>query len=366
MATEKVGGLLEGIESPVAFVIRELMQRELPKYMRSLENRSPDLYYTGAWAFNDESPEAKQLKSKLLAGLVFAGWIGERLTDKFGSQSPRAKIVEMVFGDFPSEVKNFYEREKPVLPAGFKPPTPDKFDELVDNLKSDLKEYFSGWLERIKNGQFIRDFLEFNVGLQVAKSSTRLGPEAMMVLTRVWLNLPRHEQDDLHPALKAINETGELSHWVSLPTDEDRVRFLRAIRDMSKWRFPLSRRQRREIRVIWRNLVDIRLKPQLAEGAAYFKAKNLKLDPNYKDESAWKEEFFSAANLRKDPALYNLLPATDPRRVEYEKKQATKRRWRNILIGAVVVVLLANMTGLTQIIWAGITRNLELIFWPRL
>lgn len=150
MTKRKEGGLIEGFEGPIGTLVREGIRKELPAYMGSLKQRFPDLYYTMAWGFNDQSPEAKSLKDKLMTGLVFTSWIGERLVDLIGSQSSVAKVAEIGFGDLPSSIKDYYEREQPPLPENFKPLTLDQIDAFVAQVNNQVKEYFLNWMKNFR------------------------------------------------------------------------------------------------------------------------------------------------------------------------------------------------------------------------
>lgn len=140
---DKKSGMLEGFEGPAGFFIREFIKAQLPKAMDWLKLTYPDVFFTLAWAFNDASPDAAKLKDKIMTGLVFTGWIGERVTDTFGAQSTAAKVIELAMGDFPSAVKDYFEREKPTRPDTFKPVGPDKFDEFIKDMQDRMQRFYA-------------------------------------------------------------------------------------------------------------------------------------------------------------------------------------------------------------------------------
>lgn len=347
---KKEGGLIEGFEGPVGFIVRELVQHELPKPMARLKQNFPSLYYTGAWAFTDPSPEAGKLKEKLLGGLVMGGWLGEQIVDLIGTQSFVAKVAEMFFGDLPSAIKNYFERIKPGLPADFTPPTPDKFDEVVDSFKKELKEYFGGWskdlrptIERIIKALSL-DRLLGAIGL--GKTDLILGSYLDLQgtdrrkLSRLWRKWTPEQRHNFTRDDKYFPTSDALSRYVRMTPLERKV--FEEMAEANKHRL-LSPDHEKAFRVWRRNVArygreTLQMANQGLEDAVLWLA-----EKNADRRIQISDERFSPLNLEKFPWRRAELPADHPLRYPVPKKLSWKARIRSTWLGWVAMALFVGL-----------------------
>lgn len=350
----KAKGFLESFEVLVGHAVRRPYRRFMRGRFELLEKQDEKLWLAVAWIYKKQPDKAGDFEKLLLLGLTagefFADWVASK-TGTVGQILGRA--AQEIMEDTPAVIRDYFsELPDDIFSAEYTGPKSEDFGAIAERVNTFLKESFGVFRNWISGG-FVGDFLELNQGVVVAKTTTRLGPDAMIEFTAWWDGLPKHLQDDYRPALKAINETGEMGLFLLLDSDE-RHQFLRSVVTMGGLHFPLSRRQRRELRTLYRGFMEKQLYPQLCAASTWLKEQNLKLDPNYKNDEAWKVEFYSPANLKKYPHRHATLPSTDERRIRYEARQQRNRRIRNLLAVVAILGIWATATGATQNAWAAI------------
>lgn len=350
--SSKAKGVLESFEVLVGHAVRRPYRRFMRGRFDLLRKQDEKLWRAAAWIYKKQPDQAGDFEKLLLLGLTagefFADWAASK-TGTLGQIVGRG--VQEIMEDTPAVIRDYFsELPDDIFPVDYSGPTSDDFGAIAKRINEFLKESLGVFRNYISGG-FLGDFLEFNQGIVVAKTTTRLGPDAMIEFTGWWDGLPKYKQDEYRPALKAINETGEMGLFLLLDSEE-RETFLRSVLSMGGLHFPLNRRQRRELAVLWRKYYS----EPMVELAEWLREENRKINPNYKDEEDWRVEFYSPANLTKYPHRHADLPSMDERRIAYERKQQRNRRVRTIVLVLAVLVGWATMNGSAQTAWAAITH----------
>ncbi|MBI2984820.1 MAG: hypothetical protein HYY50_04315 [Candidatus Kerfeldbacteria bacterium] len=371
-------GFLEGFEVITGNIIRRPFKRFLRRRLDLLRQTDEPAWLAAVWYHKREPDRAETFRNLMLGGLTaaefFADWLAAR-TGAIGHVTNEG--VTTLMEDLPFTLREYFEEQPDsVFPAGYPGPQPGDFERIAGRLNRYLREgmnTFRNWMR----GGFVKDFLEFRQGFLVAKATTELGPEAMIDFSQWWMGLPQRVRHELQPALRAVNEAGEMGRLLLLdpgsprltqgirpaeevlapetqvvnasgevveirhpdpePTNrlaetgqtdpseqtDERLTFLRAVNSMNEWRFPLTRRQRRQLRVLWRKYFS----DPVGEMTDWLAERNEELDPGYLDRPNWKVEFFSPANLKKYPHRRNLLKPDDPLRLAHERSSSRKHQW---------------------------------------
>lgn len=143
--------LPEGLEAAMGIGGRALLKKGFKRFMSMLQKKQEDFYRDMAWLFiKDEAKDARNIfQGFLITGAVLA----ENLADIFHLPKVVVESIEIVLGDLPGTISDYFENRKSaiVFPEGYTGPSleessirqlAERFNELI---KGWFRDWFGGW-----------------------------------------------------------------------------------------------------------------------------------------------------------------------------------------------------------------------------
>lgn len=134
-----------GLETLLGVGGRHGLKGGVKTFMNWLRTQHPKVYLDTAFIFT--SPEAAGVKNVFQGAIIVVGTLIENLGDALKVHELIMEPIEIIFGDLPGAVEDFFDANKPVFPADYKKP-----ELTADGVKAVAKQFndlITSWLRGI-------------------------------------------------------------------------------------------------------------------------------------------------------------------------------------------------------------------------
>lgn len=252
MAEKEKDSILHGLETPIGIALREMLKRGLRFSLDRLERVNPELYMALVWIFTQDN--AKGLRTTFQGLMIAGATLLENLLDLTPWHKVFKEAAEVVLGDLPGAVQDYFELKKGTVkfPPDYTGPSAEDLSKLAtqfnDYIKHEMREWSANMPDQAKGIFHKMTFAP--AGIKVLHAVSLMGPGFMIDFMDFWNSLSDEDRELNAHYLAIIDEMGELISFLQL-SNTDKARWFVNARQIANRRW-LPPQVRKQVQVGWR------------------------------------------------------------------------------------------------------------------
>lgn len=208
--------LIGGFESIIGAKIREPVHHAITRGLNNLQTSDEELYRPLAWMYLKRPDNFGVFKAGLFAVITAAEWTADAILPKNQFGGTIKEFVEMVLGDLPSILEEYFEQKKDYkFPDSYTGPRAEDVRKITKRLRQHFrKSAFNGVMEHLS--EFAKDPVWQGRGAKFLKNLAKSGPNTTTQFMMLWSCMTKKERTIAASQLNRLDEPGELASFQQL------------------------------------------------------------------------------------------------------------------------------------------------------